>query len=146
LSKTNHNIVTSKILFGGVRVAHLFIFLCVVLLCVFTFWVSLCDVRYDFHIKRCLVSSLPPVVCRRRLFYLLYLCLFAHSGVQHILCCVFVLFFFTLCALSCQCLWIVHYWLPLRCSLKFIWQSKHLHHLRHVLLNIPIRINFDLAC
>ena len=28
--------------------------------------------------------------------YLLYLCLFAHSGVQHILCCVFVLFFLCL--------------------------------------------------
>ena len=26
--------------------------------------------------------------------YLRYLCLFADSGVQHILCCVFVLFFF----------------------------------------------------
>ena len=26
--------------------------------------------------------------------YLRYLCLFAHSGVQHILCCVFALFFF----------------------------------------------------
>jgi hypothetical protein len=29
--------------------------------------------------------------------YLRYLCLFAHSGVQHILCCVFVLFFSVLC-------------------------------------------------
>jgi len=28
--------------------------------------------------------------------YLRCLCLFAHSGVQHILCCVFVLFFFRL--------------------------------------------------
>ena len=28
--------------------------------------------------------------------YLRYLCLFAHSGVQHILCCVFVGFFFVL--------------------------------------------------
>jgi hypothetical protein len=26
-----------------------------------------------------------------------YLCLFTHGGVQHILCCVFVLFVFTLC-------------------------------------------------
>jgi hypothetical protein len=26
--------------------------------------------------------------------YLRYLCLFAYSGIQHILCCVFVLFFF----------------------------------------------------
>jgi hypothetical protein len=28
--------------------------------------------------------------------YLRYLCLFTHSGVQHLLCCVFVLFFFVL--------------------------------------------------
>jgi hypothetical protein len=34
-----------------------------------------------------------------------YLCLFAHSGVQHVLCC-FVLFFFVV---WCQFLWIVHF-------------------------------------
>ena len=39
--------------------------------------------------------------------YLRYLCLFTYSGVQHILCCVFVLFVFVLCALCCQLLWIV---------------------------------------
>jgi hypothetical protein len=41
-------------------------------------------------------SSLPPVVCRL-MSYLCYLCLFAYSGVQHILSCVFVLFVFVLC-------------------------------------------------
>ena len=35
-------------------------------------------------------SSLLPIVCRRLMPYLRYLCLFAHSGVQHILCCVFL--------------------------------------------------------
>ena len=30
------------------------------------------------------------------MFYLRYLCLFLHSGVQRILCCVFVLFFIRL--------------------------------------------------
>ena len=64
--------------------------------------------------------------------YLRYLCLFAYSGVQHILCCVFLrlvytmlpvslcfssscvhyvasfsVFFFVLCTLCCQFLWIV---------------------------------------
>jgi len=34
--------------------------------------------------------------------YLCYLCLFEYSGVQHILCCVFVLFVFDLCMLCCQ--------------------------------------------
>jgi hypothetical protein len=32
--------------------------------------------------------------------YLRYLCLFAYSGVQHILCCVFALFSFVLCSFS----------------------------------------------
>jgi hypothetical protein len=31
--------------------------------------------------------------------YLRYLCLFPNSGVQHILCCAFVLLFFVLCTL-----------------------------------------------
>ena len=51
------------------------------------------------------------------MFYLPYLCLFAYSGVQHILCCVFVLFFFVLCTLCKQFLWIVHFWFPLQCSI-----------------------------
>ena len=50
--------------------------------------------------------------------YLRYLCLLAHSGVQHILCCVATLF---CCSLSCvsyvaDFFWIVHLWLPLRYS------------------------------
>jgi hypothetical protein len=35
--------------------------------------------------------------------YLRYLCLFAHIGVQHILCCVFTLFFFLLLQVSLDC-------------------------------------------
>jgi hypothetical protein len=54
------------------------------------------------------------------MFYLSYLCLFVHSGVQHILCCVFALFFFVMCTLCCQFLWIVFFLLPLRYSLMFI--------------------------
>ena len=38
--------------------------LCVVLLCVFTFWVRCCDVSYDFRMKTMISSPLPPVVCR----------------------------------------------------------------------------------
>ena len=37
---------------------------------------------------------MSPVVCRR--VHVLFTCLFAHSVVQHILCCGFVLFFFPL--------------------------------------------------
>ena len=54
------------------------------------------------------------------MFYLGYLCLLAYNGVQHIFCCVFALFFFVLCSLSCQFLWIVHLWLSLRYFLTFI--------------------------
>ena len=70
-----------------------------VLSCFFTFCFPCCDVRYDFRIKTMFRSYLPLVVCRRaHVFFLIhYLCLFAHSGVQHILCCVFVLFVFVLC-------------------------------------------------
>jgi hypothetical protein len=42
---------------------------------------------YDFCTKTMFCSLLSPVVCRGGLMsYLRYLCLFAHSGVQHILC------------------------------------------------------------
>jgi hypothetical protein len=52
-----------------------------------------CDVRYDFLTKTIFGSSLLPVVCRKAhiLFtFHIYVCLFAYSGVQHILCCVFL--------------------------------------------------------
>ena len=39
--------------------------------------------------------------------YLLYLHLCAHSGVQHILCCVFVLFFFAMLPVSLNCPFLV---------------------------------------
>ena len=41
------------------------LFVCVVLLCVFTFRVPFCDVRYDFRIDTMFGLSLPPVVFRR---------------------------------------------------------------------------------
>jgi hypothetical protein len=47
------------------------------------------------HNKK-LMNYLPPVVCMRVMSYLHYLCLFVHSGVEYILCCVFALFFFVL--------------------------------------------------
>ena len=103
--------VHPRILVGFVLLT--FLVFCVVLLCVFTFWVRCCDVRYDFNIKAMFGSSLPPVAFRMAHVYLRYtskcytsmcytskcytskcytsmcytsMCLFAHSGVQHILC------------------------------------------------------------
>jgi hypothetical protein len=53
--------------------------------------------------------------------YLRYLCLFAYSDIQHILCCVFVLFSFVfvypMLPVSLDC----KFWLPLRYSLTFIY-------------------------
>ena len=103
--------------FGGVLVAHLFSFYCGVLLYVFTFWVPSCDVRYDFCIKTMFSVSLPSVVCRSAHIFFTLFVFVAHSGVQHIFCCVFVSFVFVLCTPCCHFLWIVHCWLPLLHSL-----------------------------
>jgi hypothetical protein len=48
----------------------------------------------------------------RSMSYVLYLCLFAYSGVQDILCCVFALIFFVLCTLCCKFRWILHFGCP----------------------------------
>ena len=82
----------------------LFIFLafCVVLSCVFTFWVPCCDVRYDLRIIQCSVRLYLQCFVGGFMSYLRYMYLCAHSGVPHILCCVFALFFFVLCILYCQ--------------------------------------------
>ena len=60
---------------------------CVVLLCVFMFWVPCCDVRYDFRFKTMFGSSLLPVVHRSALVLFL-LFVFVCDCVQQILCCV----------------------------------------------------------
>ena len=64
-------------------------------------------------------SSLVPVVIMP---YLRYVCLFPYNGVQHILRCVFVCMSSScgFCTQCCQFLWIVHFLLPLRCSLTCI--------------------------
>ena len=98
--------------FCWVRVAHLFfcccccfcfvfclfVFFCVVLLCVFTFWVPCCDVLCDFRKRKTMFgSSLPPVVCRRShvLFTLfVFVCV---RVVHHILCCCFLFYFSPSC-------------------------------------------------
>ena len=93
--------------FGGVRVAHIYSFyFCVV----FLFRVRCCDVRHDFCIMTMFGGSVPPVVYRRtHILFTLFLFVFSYSGVQHILCCVFVLFFFVLCTLCCQVFMDCHY-------------------------------------
>jgi hypothetical protein len=54
--------------------------------------------------------------------YSRYLCLFAYSGVQHILYCVFGLFFLVMLPFSLDCLF------PLRYSLTFMsYLDPHIH-------------------
>jgi hypothetical protein len=73
---------------------------CAVLVWVFSFWVPCCDVRCDFRIKTMFYSFLPPVVVGGLLSYLSYLCLFAYSGVQYTLCCVFLRLMYPMLAVS----------------------------------------------
>ena len=106
--------------FGGIRITHLFSFLCCPICLYVLSSVLWCLLR--FHIKTMFGSSLPPVICRRRMSYLHYLCL-----VESNTYCVVYLFCFSLscvpcvlCTLCCWFLWIVQFWLPLRYSLTFI--------------------------
>ena len=71
------------ILVGSVLLIAL-VFLCVVLLCVFTFFVPCCDVRCDLRIKTMLGSSLPLVVYMvvHVLLYV-FLSMLAYSDVQY---------------------------------------------------------------
>ena len=82
--------------------------------------------KFSLPILRDITYRNPWHKCHILLFvgglmsYLRYLCVLAYSGVQHILGCVFVLFFVVLRTLCCQFLWLVHFWLPHRYSLTFI--------------------------
>ena len=68
---------------------------------------------------------LPLVVCRRAQVFFYVVCVCLHIVVSNTY---YVLFLFcvlfVLCTQCCQFLWIVHFWLPLRYSLKFIHLSK----------------------
>ena len=67
-----------------------------------TLCVSCCDVRNDFRINMMFGSSLLPVVCSRA-HILRYLCLFAHSSVKHILCCVLIGLVYPMLPVSLDC-------------------------------------------
>ena len=120
--------------FGGVLVALHFSFLCHYVLS-YVLWCPLPfphrnDVRFGF-VSSCLCegSCLIYVICvclciMLQLFvgglmsYIRYVCLSVYNGIQHILCYVFALFFVVLCTVCCQFIWIVHFILPLRYSLR----------------------------
>jgi len=89
----------------------------------------------EFRIKTMFGSSLPPVACRR--VHVLFT-LFAYSGIQHILCCVFVLFVYVWCTLCCIFFWNVPFWVPLRYSLTFINQYPNRHDITEILLKVAL--------
>ena len=70
-------------------------------------------VRYIEDIKNDVGFAFNHPIPHGLMSYLRYWCLFAHSRVQHLLCCVFGLFVFVLCTLWYQFLWTVDFWLPL---------------------------------
>ena len=69
--------------------------------------------------KRCSLHLYLQLYIEGLMSCLRYLYLFAHSDVQHIVLC-FCLFPFVLCALCCQFLCIIHFWLSIQYSLTFI--------------------------
>ena len=73
--------------------------------------------------------------------YLLYLCLFAYSGVQQLLCYDFVLFFFILYDLCCHFLWIVLFWIAPSVFSNVYFLYKHFN---HVSLNYKEMYDYDL--
>ena len=70
------------------------------------------SIRSEFHVvvsvmistlKRCLVCLYFQLFVVGFVFYLRFLSLFAHSVVQHIVCCLFVLLFFVVLPVSLDC-------------------------------------------
>ena len=95
---------------------------CIVTLTVLCMLFSVLYRYFDCVVNSVMISAYKR--CSVRLYLQLFvggfmsslrcLCLFTYGGVQHILCCVFVLFFCTRC---CLFLWIVQFVLPLLFSL-----------------------------
>ena len=100
--------------------------LCVVLLCVITFWVPCCDVRYNVRIKkRCSVHLFFQLFVRAPIWR--YLCLPANSGIQ-ISCCVFGLCLFSSCVPYVASFFgLSLFVLPLLYSLTFIYYEHRQH-------------------
>ena len=110
--------------------------LCVVLLCVITFWVPCCDVRYDVRIKnRCSVHLYFQLFVRAPIWRCL--CLLAYSGIQ-ISCCVFGLCLFSPCVPYVASFFgLSLFVLPLLYSLTFIYY-EHDNMIKNHVYILPI--------
>ena len=98
--------------FSVVHIDHLFN-LCVVVFCVFTFWVPCCDI--SVYIQCSVRLYLQLFVGGFMFCHIICICL-----PMVILCCVFVLFFFIWCTLCSHIFSVVHFWSPLRNCLTFV--------------------------
>ena len=89
----------------------------VVLLCVFTFWVPCCDVRYEFNIKQRSVRLYLQLFVTGR-DHVLFMFFVVVSMVSNTLfcACVSVLFVFVFSTRYCCQFFVVHFLLPLRYS------------------------------
>ena len=76
------------------------------------------------HKKQCSVRLYLQLFVGGLMSFLRLLCLLTHSGIKHILCCLYVLFFFVLCTIYCHVLWIVHVWLYI---VYFVFVKSMLH-------------------
>ena len=86
---------------------------------------TICNVYINLtHIMfgSCFTSCLLEGAC---LIYVncMCVCVCVHSGVQHTLRCVFALFYFVLCTLSCQHSLDFHFWIALWYSLTFSYRK-----------------------
>jgi hypothetical protein len=95
--------------FSGVRVTRsLVLYVCFVdrylSFCPFSFGhcVVCPSLIYEFWLSLWYLQTLLLLCVGGPMSYLRYFCLLAYSGVQHILCCDFDLFYYVLCTLCCQ--------------------------------------------
>ena len=85
LHSHHEHLSSSAMFWWGSCCSHFLLIFCVFLVCVFTFWVPCCDVRYDFRIKTMFRSSLLPVVCKRaHVIFTLYVIVFVQWCPTHI--------------------------------------------------------------
>ena len=105
---------------GGGSVLLICLVFCVVLLCLFMFWVPCCDVRCGFRMKRMFGSSLSPVVCRRsHVLFRLFLFVCIWWCLTHIVLCLRLMYL--CCQFLCMdCPFLI---VPFGCSLTFIWYA-----------------------
>jgi hypothetical protein len=91
-------------------------------------------------ICRCSARLYLQLLLGRFMSYLRCLCLFAYtgSGVQHILCCVFVLSFMVLCTLWCQFLLTVgiRSWLPLLMCSRRVSSSSYVTYMASAICKV----------